>query len=408
MPAQDAKKSDRPAAHGSSGARASMCSHPERSELVSGAIRSCERADSEPSREAPLSSRPVPKARGSSSQTVSRETGSRAHETIPQFFVRGLADALELSQFEVSELLSAHGLDALAMGGRHAISVSKYERFVEAALDRTGEPALGLLLGERIGLAAFGIVGHLVAVARNLREAVGALLRHERLLGEGFQARLQEEGDRAWFELDVPSMSPRAARFHSELLLTALARVVKAHGSRDMGVRRILFEHGAPSYEHEYIRLFLGAERFGQPFTGLEIDRSLLDRDSMHKDAELFEILEAEARRREHRSARNLTHSERLKHYLVEHMNERPDMEAAARQLGMSSRSLRRRLTEEGASWNQITDDALGMLAKQMLDDPSSSVKETAYALGFSDPTSLYRAFKRWTGMTPKQYRAEH
>jgi AraC-like DNA-binding protein len=133
----------------------------------------------------------------------------------------------------------------------------------------------------------------------------------------------------------------------------------------------------------------------------------LLDRESFHHDPELFALLEAEAQRRENRTVRGLTHAERLKQYLVDHMSERPDMELAARRLGMSSRSLRRRLTEEGTSWNRITDDALGMLARRMLDDPTSSVKETAYALGFSDPTSLYRAFKRWTGKTPKQYKAD-
>ena len=355
-------------------------------------------------REAPLSSRPVPKHRGPFANDAPRPAAPFA--SVPRFFARGVvAGALDLSRFEVSELSSAHGLDGDASS---PVDVAAYEQLVEAVLDRTAEPALGLLLGEKIGISAFGVVGHQVAVARTLRDAVDALLRHERLLGDGFHARLQEEGDRAWFELELPHMAPRALRFHSELVLTSLARLVKAHGSRDMGVRRVLFEHAAPSYEHEYIRLFLGGERFGQPFTGLEIDRSLLDRESMHHDAELFEILETEARRREHRCVRGMTHSERLRQYLVGHMNERPDMEAAARQLGMSSRSLRRRLSEEGASWNQITDEALGMLAKQMLDDPSSSVKETAYALGFSDPTSLYRAFKRWTGMTPKQYRAEH
>jgi AraC-like DNA-binding protein len=375
----------------------------EKERPVSGATQLRHHFEPSALREAPLSSRPVPKHRGPSDSDAARPSVAPI-TSIPRFFARGVAGALDLSRTEVAELLAVHGL---AGDGEIPVDVEAYEQLVEAALDRTAEPALGLLIGEKIGIGGFGVVGHQVAVARTLREAVEALLRHERLLGDGLHVRLQEEGDRAWFELELPCMAPRAMRFHTELVLTALARLVKAHGSREMGVRRVLFEHTAPSYEHEYIRLFLGAERFGQPFTGLEIDRSLLDRESMHQDPELFEILEAEARRREHRSVRGMTHSERLKQYLVGHMNERPDMEDAARQLGMSSRSLRRRLSEEGASWNQITDEALGMLAKQMLDDPSSSVKETAYALGFSDPTSLYRAFKRWTGMTPKQYRAD-
>lgn len=359
--------------------------------------------------DAPLSSRPVPKHQGPAPARTANAPGLPGSiSTVSIAFVRGIAEALELSGFEVSGLLSSTGLDPALFDGERHIPVASYERFVEAALDGTGEPALGLLLGEKLGFGAFGIVGHMVAAARTFRDAALTVLRHESLLGHGFHATLQEEGDRAWLELVLPNAGGRTSRFHAELLLTAFARIVRDHVSRDMGVRRILFEHVAPSYEHEYIRLFLGAERFGQPFTGIEIDRTLLDRESMHQDPELFEVLEAEALRRQHRAARGLTHAERLRQYLIEHMNERPDMEVAARRLGMSSRSLRRRLREEGVSWNQITDEALGMLAKQMLDDPTSSVKETAYALGFSDPTSLYRAFKRWTGMTPKQYKAEH
>lgn len=355
---------------------------------------------------APLSSRPVPRHETPSASVLTSAT-ARGVSTVSAFLVRGIAEALEHAGIEAQEFLQTAGVDRALGEEAPAVPLASYERAVEGLLDATGEPALGLLIGERIGLRAFGIVGHLVAAARTLREAALALVRYERLFGAGVRVSLQEEGDRAWFELELPQLSPRAHRFYAELVLTALSRAVKSFGSRDMGMRRVLFEHPAPPHEHEYIRMFLGAERFAQPFSGLEIDRSLLDRESLHQDPDLFAVLEAEVRRRDNRSTRGLTHAERLKLYLVEHMSERPDMELAARRLGMSSRSLRRRLSEEGASWNRITDEALGMLAKQMLDDPNSSVKETAYALGFSDPTSLYRAFKRWTGMTPKQYKAE-
>ena len=375
--------------------------------LVSAATPFSAHFDPNPRDDAPLSSRPVPKHRATRSASDAGPVALGQVATISSVLARGIAEALEVSGFHSSEFLAASGLDRGMHDQDSGISAAAYERAVEAVLDATGEPALGLLLGERIGLGAFGIVGHLVATAHTFRAAALALVHHERLFGAGFHVRLQEEGDRAWFEIDLPSLGSRAHRFHAELVLTALARAAKSYGSRDMGVRRVLFEHPTPPHEHEYIRLFLGAERFGQPFSGLEIDRSLLDRESFHHDPELFALLEAEAQRRENRTVRGLTHAERLKQYLVDHMSERPDMELAARRLGMSSRSLRRRLTEEGTSWNRITDDALGMLARRMLDDPTSSVKETAYALGFSDPTSLYRAFKRWTGKTPKQYKAD-
>ena len=82
-----------------------------------------------------------------------------------------------------------------------------------------------------------------------------------------------------------------------------------------------------------------------------------------------------------------------------------PDMAAVARDMGMSTRSLRRKLAEEGTSYKAVLDQALGAAATLMLKDTRRSIQETAHAMGFSDPTAFHRAFKRWTGMTPKQYR---
>ena len=80
-------------------------------------------------------------------------------------------------------------------------------------------------------------------------------------------------------------------------------------------------------------------------------------------------------------------------------------MAEVAQQLGMSERSLRRRLAAEGVTYTQLFEQALASAAKRMLRDPDQSILGAAYAMGFSDSSAFHRALKRWTGVTPKQYR---
>jgi AraC-like DNA-binding protein len=82
-----------------------------------------------------------------------------------------------------------------------------------------------------------------------------------------------------------------------------------------------------------------------------------------------------------------------------------PDMATAARDLGVSERSLRRRLASENTSYRELVRATLEASAGHMLRDPARSIKETAAALGFVDARTFHRAFKRWTGMTPMEYR---
>jgi AraC-like DNA-binding protein len=81
-------------------------------------------------------------------------------------------------------------------------------------------------------------------------------------------------------------------------------------------------------------------------------------------------------------------------------------MDATARDLGMSARSLRRRLSEERAVYADLVEEARANCAKRMLTDPHASVQEAAYAMGFASPTAFARAFKRWTGVSPSAYRS--
>ena len=82
----------------------------------------------------------------------------------------------------------------------------------------------------------------------------------------------------------------------------------------------------------------------------------------------------------------------------------RPDNEAVASTLGLSSRTLRRRLAELGCTFSDLVDEARQELACDALQRPQCSIKEVAYALGFAEPSAFHRAFKRWMGVTPREF----
>ena len=190
--------------------------------------------------------------------------------------------------------------------------------------------------------------------------------------------------------------------------MTGFYRLLQHFAGPEAMPRRVSFEHRKPSYGSEYSRIFRGAERFEQAFTGIEFDSDLLDREQLHKSAELHAVLTAEAERKLNRLTRRMSHAARLRDYLIAAApKDRSDMTSVARGLGMSVRSLRRRLSEEGVSYAELVEEAHASVAKRLLDDLGRSIYETAYDMGFSDPSAFHRAFKRWTGMTPKQYRGQ-
>jgi AraC-like DNA-binding protein len=170
-------------------------------------------------------------------------------------------------------------------------------------------------------------------------------------------------------------------------------------------LERACFEYAPPNHHAEYTRVFEGAESFDQPLTGVVFDRGLMGAASPHRDQDMYDALRAIAERQMLRLQR-ASFAMRVREVLLQKRCAGPiDMTSVARPLGLSVRSLRRRLVAEGVSYAAVANDALAMVAKHFLVDEQYSIQETAYEMGFSDPSAFHRAFKRWTGTTPDAFR---
>jgi AraC-like DNA-binding protein len=320
--------------------------------------------------------------------------------------LRALVDIVEKAGVSRAELLQTVGLDADLLKAADArVSLSDVYRVCEFALDLTGDDALGLHWAERWTGTAFVPVSYLLAHSQSLRHAFESLARFGSLLSDEAGYELLEHGDKVTLRCRTPRDQPlRVQRFNAEMLVASFFRILRARNVPGQP-ERASFAYAAPAYLDEYARVFEHAACFEQPFTGLVFDRALLDMAQPNKDEGIHEALQTLAERRVSQLAQRVPYAARVRELLIQRgWPARIDMQAVARELGLSARSLRRRLAAEGKSYAELEQDAFGIVATRLLRDQRRTIQETAHELGFSDTSTFHRAFKRSTGTTPSKY----
>jgi AraC-like DNA-binding protein len=324
---------------------------------------------------------------------------------ISTVFVRALADVLHQRGHSAAVLLEA-GLQPKAAAEAAWLPLDEYARLVSGAIALAQEPALGLLCGAAAIEPSFDVVGTLVAHTPTLRHAIEAAAQFHPLLIDGAALHFEERVGRAQLRCEFPRSTSLLDRALAELGVAGLWRMLRAFAVEPEAVYAVGFTHAAPSYRSIYNAMFLGRERFEQAATGLELASSVLDRPNPHYQPELLAVLRGQAERGLDRLAQVPSFVEQVDMALRRQpLGRMPDMKPIARELGMSTRSLRRRLEEEGTSFREVTRAALEAAARSMLRHPGWTVQGTSHALGFSHVTTFHRAFKRWTGLTPQEYR---
>ncbi len=290
---------------------------------------------------------------------------------------------------------------------RSMIELSVAERLLGAALRASGERGLGLDLGDNVPMQSLGMLGEVLLHAPTLRAALEVFHEYLPLLFPLARFRLQEDGERALLAFDPPFADPEGARFCVELTFTLATRIGRrlTPGMEPLEVR---VQHAAPPYANRYSTVMDCPVRFGAPQNELVFPCAALDRPQPFVDEPLWRLLRRRADELlAQQRARELLH-ERVKQVL-RHEVDLGDVNPAniARRLGVSPRSLRRRLGDEGHSLSALTDEVRREVALSELTNPDIPIKRIADRVGFSEVSAFHRAFKRWTGVTPARYRAQ-
>ena len=322
--------------------------------------------------------------------------------------VRALVEVVEDAGVSKEHLFAVAVFDERRLDGQEApVELADLDALYVAALHLTGNDALGLRMGELSSAAAFGLAGQLTARAASPREGVEALLRLHRILTNRQGLRLEEHHHVPVLVCEVPPGLEVSRRLRMEASVASFYRMLR-HFLRGVRPRTVAFDYSAPTYRSKYSRMFEGLERFEQEFTGIVLEPEALAETAADSPKPISQpITEAPpSGTRRTRLARHGKYAERVKEYVFACApDHRRNMTAVAQGLGMSVRSLRRRLGEEGVAYGDVIDSVLSAIAKRLIFEEGRPIEAAAYAMGYSDPAAFHRAFKRWTGTTPAAYR---
>jgi AraC-like DNA-binding protein len=274
----------------------------------------------------------------------------------------------------------------------------------DAVARASGDPDFGLHAAERMEVGPLGLIEYLGRTSATLGEALHQVVRYVAILADPPEVSLSIGADVAHFVVHRDSLPRPLAEFAMALLTI---RVRQIAGS-DLDPLAVEFVHPAPAGTAEHARIFRAPVRFGQPRTAMLLPRRVLDRPLLTAEPGLSRILEHHAR---DLLARVRSHGSlvgRAYQAVAESLRGGPaTLDDVARRVGMSRRTLQRRLREAGTSHQALLEEVRRRLALFYVGEQALPPGEVAYRLGFSDPTAFHHAFKRWTGTTPAAYARE-
>lgn len=327
------------------------------------------------------------------------------HPAIPVSYARHLVELCKRWHVAPEELSADTVLARLEPAILDArLSPLEFNMLVARALRLTGEPALGYHFGLQVKLSAHGFLGYAVMTSATLREALALTEKFFSTRSGALAFSFFIEGDTAVVQIDNTADIRPPFAFPFESLLIGLAHAgAYITGESTLGAE-IWIDFPEPAYYQACAHLLPCPIRYGKPVNQLRFPAQLLDKPLLMADATASQLA-SEQCERELAALSSKPLVTRVRALLGEDMSAMPDLETVARRCCMSARSLKRKLAEQGVGFSELIaemrrDEAILRLAEGRL-----SVEQIAERLGYRDPANFTRAFKSWTGATPRQYR---
>lgn len=321
-------------------------------------------------------------------------------------WARALRKELDKRGLDSAALFAQAGLDAAALSDPQArYPIEGTTRLWRLAVQQTGDPCLGLAVALQVSPLTFHALGYSLTASASLKEAFERITRYFRIVTDAGEFEFGREGEAYALRLNLPADRPQPAPEAIDAFMRLFVNMCRLAVGRTFAPLSLSLQRPAPAGSDGFERVFRCAVQFDAPVNELRLPRAELERSLEGANAEL-------ARHNDEIVVRYLATFDkqnlraRVRATLIEQLPRgEPSAEKIAAALHLSLRSLQRKLAEEQSSYDELLNDTRRELALSYARDTRYSVSEASYLLGFADTSSYSRAFKRWTGQSPSQFR---
>jgi AraC-like DNA-binding protein len=326
--------------------------------------------------------------------------------SISIYFVQSALEPVIKRGLDVDSLLGAAGISAALLQAPQGRVTAQSFSTLWLGVARLLDDELFGQDSRRMKVGSFAMLCNMLIHCDTLDSALQRMARFFNLILDDFHCSVESDGQRAALVIrqERGVQAPRVFGYETLLMLQ--------HGlacwliGRRISVLAAEFAYPEPSRSAEYPRMYSQDLRFGQDATRLVFDRSYLSLPVIQNERSVKEFVRA--------APANIVLKYKNGNSLAAQIRRRlraaarsdwPDFDAFAAGLNMTPSTLRRRLDEEGQSFQAIKDDLRRDMAIDYLRHTSKSVAEIAFELGFAEASAFYRAFKKWAGASPGEYR---
>ena len=326
--------------------------------------------------------------------------------TLASSYLRQIAEQISSMGGDAGDWLARSGLRAEQLDdGELAVSFPVFRQLVLDSVELTGEPAIGLLVGDRMREHTHGILGYAAMNCGTLRQALELLERFFMLRTTMLAIDFEQRDDEFRVRLRERIPLGDIARPVLEAALLAFKNVLDCIPRGPSQCRSVAFSFAASSDAALARELFRCEVREGQDWTGMVLPLAAIDVPLRMGDPATLAHAVQICQRELDKLAAQVSLGARVQRLMLEQRSSFPSLQLTARLLCMTPRTLHRRLLEEETSYKQILEQVRRMLALEYLRAGRLSVQEVSYALGYSDVANFRRAFKRWESVPPSARR---
>lgn len=319
-----------------------------------------------------------------------------------------LIEYAEQSGLDCERLLRSTSLTTESLSDPdNRISVAALVKLWRAILEQDDGPAIGVRIGNTCQALRLGLVGYSMSYSRNLLEAYQRFSRYVHIISEAVQIEVVDDGEQTTITFDAhPSLFLLRHPVEAQVAATlAIGREITRSKLVPLAIR---LPYPSPGELKTYREVFSCPVYFDQPGATIEFATSQLRLPISASDPTLSGYLEALANSTlEALGASDESFLDTVRRALWSELRGgKPNLWRTASALDISPRTLQRRLRDEGCSFSSLLDELRRELAGDLLADKNLGVADVAFLLGYSEPSAFQRAFRRWRGVSPRQFRS--